>query len=149
MILNESEFYKKYCEGNKRYQQLPDESLEKYQERYSRLFNHDYYWYKKRTMLDWYKTVIVQYMHYHLVERCSRGITTSDVHPNETFYNYLLNDYEVHQIPRMIYDSSKKMYVPYIQSPFLIPDSEKRLAEEIKAIKKRTLRAERERYYRS
>lgn len=148
MILNQSEFYVKYCEGNKRYQQLSGESLEAYHERHRRLFDYDYYWYKKRAMLDWYKTVIVQYMHYHLIERCAKGITTSDVHPNETFYNYLLNGYKVHQVPRMIYDSAQKRYIPYAQNSFLIPDSEIRLGEEIQAIKKMTLPSERAKYYR-
>ena len=131
MILNMSEFSEMYCEG-----------------RYRRNIDCDYHWYKKNTMLDWYKTVIVQYMHYHLVERCKKGITTSDFKPNETFYNYLLNDFEIHQIPRMIYDNDKKMYVPYIQNEFLIPDSELRLKEEINAIKKLVPLKEREKYYR-
>lgn len=107
-----------------------------------------YYWYKKGMMLDWYKTVMVQYMHYHLIERCKKGITTSDLRPNETFYNYLLNDFEIHQIPRMVFDNDKKMYVPYVCNEFLIPDSELRLQEEIQSIKRLVPLKERSKYYR-
>lgn len=62
-------------------------------------------------------------MHYHLIERCEKGITTNNLRPNETFYKYLLNDFTIHQIPRMVYDNTKKMYIPYEQNSFLIPNS--------------------------
>ena len=89
MSLNEPEFYQKYCKGKKIYQRDANETDEQYRERNNRHFKYDYHWYKKDLMLDWYKSVIVQYMHYHLIERCQKGITTSDLTPYETFYNYL------------------------------------------------------------
>lgn len=130
MILNEPEFYDKYCEGK------------------NKDFEYHYHWYKKSIMLDWYKTVIVQYLHYHLIERCEKGITTCDTKPYETFYNYLLNDFTIHQIPRMIFDYDKKMYIPYNQNEFIITDTELRLKEEIQAIKKHVPLKERSKYYR-
>lgn len=130
MILNEPEFYEKYRKGK------------------NRDFDYTYHWYKKEIMLDWYKTVIVQYMNYHLIERCKKGITTCNVRPYETFYNYLLNDFEIHQIPCMIFDNEKKMYVPYSQNEFLVSDSELRLKEEIQAIKRLVPLRERSKYYR-
>ena len=48
----------------------------------------------------------------------------------------------------MIYDNTKKMYVPYEQNQFLISDSELRLKEEIQAIKKLVPKNERAKYYR-
>ncbi len=130
MILNEVEFHEKCKKGNV----IDSES--------------DYYWYRKRVMLDWYKSVIVQYIHYHLIDRCEKGITTSNLRPYETFYNYLLNDFKIHQIPCMTFDPEKKKYVQYSQNEFLIPDSEIRLREEIKSIKRLVPLEERSRFYR-
>lgn len=48
----------------------------------------------------------------------------------------------------MIYDNNRKMYISYIQNPFLVPDSELRLKEEIQAIKKLVPLNERKKYYR-
>lgn len=148
MSLNSSEFYRKFCKGRDSYQRKSDETEEQYRERHKRFFEYNYHWYKKNLMLDWYKTVIVQYMHYHLVERCQKGITTCDLKPYETFYNYLLNDFTIHQIPRMIYDDTSKMYVLYKQNKFLVSDSELRLKEEIQSIKKLVPPKERSNYYR-
>lgn len=134
--LNESEFYQQFCQGRHLYQKKSDETEEQYQERHKRFFEYDYYWYQKHLMLDWYKSVIVQYMQYHLIERCKKGITTCTSRPYETFYNYLLNDFIIHQIPCMIYDNNKRMYIPYVQNSFLVSDSELRLKKEIQAIKK-------------
>lgn len=142
MSLNEPEFF---TEVSKMYHREPNETEEQYYERRKRSFKYNYHWYKKRLMLDWYKAVIVQYMHYHLVERCKKGITTSSLKPYETFYNYLLNDFEIHQIPYMIYNETKKMYVPYNPFP---TDSELRLKDEIQAIKKLVPINERPKYYR-
>lgn len=148
MSLNKPEFYQSFCKVRKIYQKQSDETEEQYHERHERFFEYDYYWYLKNLMLDRYKTVIVQYMQYHLVERCKKGITTCDSKPYETFYNYLLNDFTIHQIPSMIYDNNRKMYISYIQNPFLVPDSELRLKEEIQAIKKLVPLNERKKYYR-
>lgn len=148
MSLNEYEFCQQFCKEKKSYQRNLDETEEQYRERYNRFLRYDYYWYQKHLMLDWYKTVIVQYMHYHLVERCNKGITTCNLKPYETFYNYLLNDFTIHQIPCMIYDNNKKMYIPYEQNQFLVLDSELRLKEEIQAIKKLVPLSKRAKYYR-
>lgn len=138
-VLNQSEYYDLFF--SKRQEDYSKESI-------GSIVSSDYKWYKKRLMLDWYKTVIVQYMHYHLIERCNKGITTSDVKPYETFYNYILNDFEIHQIPRMIFDSEKKMYVPYMRSEFLIPESELILKQELDSIRKLVPLCERHKYYR-
>ena len=148
MILNEYEFYQKYCKILQKYQRNINETEEQYKKRTDSWFEYDYYWYKKELMLEWYKTVIVQYLHYHLIERCQKGITTSDLTPYETFYNYLLNDFTIHQIPRMVYDNEKKMYIFYEQNNFLVTDRELRLKEEVQAIKKYVPINEREKYYR-
>ena len=63
-------------------------------------------------------------------------ITTSSFKIYETFYNYLLNDFTIYQVPKMIYDGDKKMYVMHKQNEFFIPDNELRLKEEIQSIKK-------------
>ena len=130
MLLNEAEFFDGYCSNT---------TID---------FEGKYHWYKKDAMLDWYRVVIVQYMHYHLIERCQKGITTTCTNPYETFYNYLLNDFVIHQIPRMIFDESKKRYVPYEQSKSFIADSELRLKDEILAIKKLVPPKDRYKYYR-
>lgn len=74
MSLNKPEFYQSFCKVRKIYQKQSDETEEQYIERHERFFEYDYYWYLKNLMLDWYKTVIVQYMQYHLVERCKKEL---------------------------------------------------------------------------
>lgn len=143
MSLNEPEFFEKFC--LKACPKGFNETEEQYYERRRHIVKYNYHWYKKKLMFDWYKTVIVQYMHYHLVERCKKGITTSSLRPYETFYNYYLNDYAIHQIPYNIYDEDKKMYVTYAPFP---SDSELRLKEEIQAIKTLVPISERSKYYR-
>lgn len=127
---------------------LTDEMIDKLYDKYWAYSGDEYGLYLVSLKLDWFKSVIVQYMHYHLVERCGRGITTSDLKPYETFYNYLLNDFTIHQIPRMMYDKDKKMYVSYEPKEYMLPDSELRLKEEIDAIKKFVPLEKRSKYYR-
>ena len=143
-ILNQAEYNDLYLKD--KIQQYKDKGYS--DETIRRIISSEYTWYKKRLMLDWYKTVIVQYMHYHLIERCNKGITTSDPKPYETFYNYLLNDFNIHQIPRMIYDNERKMYIPYTRNEFFIPERELILKEEIESIKKLVPPNERYKYYR-
>lgn len=145
MYLNEYEYFSQYDIALYQIQENEDEAMKKQRKL---LEEFDYIWYKKKLIMDWFKSVVVQYLHYHSIERCGNGITTSDLTPYETFYNYILNDFTIFQIPRMIYDPAAKIYVPYQQNPFLVPDSELRLQEELQAIKKLVPKNERWRYYR-
>lgn len=111
-------------------------------------FNVEYSLYKDRILVDIFKNVMIQYLGYHSIERVPKTITTSAVNTYEVFYNYILNDFKIQKLPRMVYDITKKMYVPYDLNQFLIPDSELRLKEELQAIRKLVPLNERSKYYR-
>ena len=139
-IMNELEFF------NCQFIQRPDESDEEFNQR-----KHDkyyYHWYQKHMILDWMKDVYVEYLGYHYVARTPRTIYTSNFNIYETFYNYLLNDFTIYRLPKMIYNPQLKRYEENIQNEFYIPDSELRLKDEIHSIKRLVSQDERYKYYR-
>lgn len=77
-----------------------------------------------------------------------RTITTSKFDIYETFYDYILHDYTIIQIPKEIYDEKEERYIEYKQNPFLISDKEYRLKEELFSICKNYSIEEREAFIR-
>lgn len=155
IIMSESEFYEKVFlpldEKRKQlYPKLPEEEEEEYWYRIpaSYQFETQYEWYKQKRILEILKDVMVRFMGYHYVARTPRTIYTSDMRIYETFYNYLLNDFTIYRLPKMIYNPTIKQYEENEVNHFFTPDSELRLRDEIEAIRKRVPREERGRYYR-
>lgn len=111
-------------------------------------FELEYSIYKDKILVDILKEVVIQYLGYHSVERIPKTITTSEPNIYETFYNYLLNDFEIFKLPRMNYDSKEKRYIEHEYNEFFISDKELRLKEEINSIKKLVPLKERSKYYR-
>ena len=111
-------------------------------------FNIEYEIYKDKILTEIFKNVMIQNLGYHSIERVPRTITTSSLNIYETFYNYLLNDFLIFQMPKIIFDPKKKKYVKQNLNEFFLPDSELRLRDEIQAIKKLVPIKEREKYYR-
>ena len=70
---------------------------------------------------------------YHHMQ--SKTILTSKFNPYETFYNYLLMDWNVQVIPKRIYNYKTQKFEEYGLSEFFVPDSELRLKEEVLSIK--------------
>lgn len=132
------------------YPKKENETAEQYKYRTPSYYHYDYQYerYIDIQLLNLLKEVFISYLGYHSVERIPRTITTSEFKIYETFYNYLLNDFNIFQIPKMIYDQDKKMYVEQKQNEFFVPDSELRLKEEIQSIKKLVPKKERYKYYR-
>lgn len=90
-------------------------------------------WERNRLLKD----ILVQACNYDALEsQVYRGITTSKFNIYETFYDYLLHDYRIFQIPKKIFDEQEGRYVDYSMPEVMIPDSELRLKEEIEAIRK-------------
>ena len=111
-------------------------------------FKIEYGMYQDKILVDVFKNVMIQNLGYHSVERTPKTITTSSFRIYETFYNYLLNDFTIFQMPKMIFEPKEKRYVQYEQNEFLIPDSELRLKDEIQSIRKLVPLQERSKYYR-
>lgn len=111
-------------------------------------FKMEYEIYKDKIFADVFKNVMIQYLGYHSVERVSRTITTSTSCIYETFYNYLLNDFTIFQIPKMKFNPEERKYVSQNFNEFFLPDSELRFRDEIQAIKKLVPRENRIKYYR-
>lgn len=92
----------------------------------------DFYYGRNRLLKD----VLVQACNYDSIEsQLYRAITTSKFNIYETFYDYILHDYTIYQIPKKIYDKEQEKYVDVCQSEFFIPDSELRLKQELDAIR--------------
>lgn len=153
-IMSEREFYEKEFkpidEERKRLypQSINDESYMEWCVPPYYHFDVQYEAYKRKRILEVLKDVMISYMGYHYVARTPRTIYTSDTNVNETFYNYLLNDFNIISLPKMIYNPSLKMYEKYERSPFLVSDREERLGMELNAIRKKIPRNERTQFYR-
>lgn len=147
---SERDFAPIYAECLKLYPKKENETPEEYKYRTPFYYHEDFLYrdYLENQLLDLLKETLISYLGYHSVERIPRTITTSEFKIYETFYNYLLNDFNVFQIPKMIYDPDKKIYVEQKQNQFFVPDSEIKLKEEIQSIKKLVPRNERYKYYR-
>ena len=95
------------------------------------------------------KEILVQACNYDSIEsQLPKTITTSKFNVNEAFYDWLLMDYTVCQIPKKIYSEDEEKYVDWEQPDFLKTDKELRLGEEIQAIKKLVPLNQRNRYFR-
>jgi hypothetical protein len=95
------------------------------------------------------KEILVQACNYDAIEsQLIRTIITSKFNVNETFYDLLLMDYKIFQIPKKVYDEKEGKYIVWTQSDFFISDSEERLGKEIQAIRKQVPRNERYKYFR-
>lgn len=154
-IMTTNEFYEKCFrpidERRKRlYPRQPDEDDYRYWCHVPSLYNLEdaYRQYKLKRILEIIKDVMVRYLGYHYVARVPRTIYTSNFKIYETFYNYLLNDYTIYQLPKMNYDINQKKYVEQMQNEFLVSDSELRLKQEIQSIKRLVPLNERSKYYR-
>ena len=96
------------------------------------------------------KDILVQACNYDSIEsQLYRTITTSKFNIYETFYDYILNDYTIHQIRKKVYDEEQEKYIDYQQSPFMISDKELRLKEELESIRKNVPLDERKQYCKS
>lgn len=94
-------------------------------------FDDAYTLYKNDMLVHLLKSVFVEYLGYHAVERVKRTITTSSLHPYEEFYEYIDRGFTIMQISKMIYNPDERRYEEYRQNEFLIPDKELRLRDEL------------------
>lgn len=96
------------------------------------------------------KDILVQACNYDSIEsQLYRTITTSKFNIYETFYDYILHDYKIYQIPKKIYDEQQEKYVDWQQSPFMVSNKELKLKAELEAICKTVPLEERKQYCRS
>lgn len=104
-------------------------------------------WYGRDVTL---KSVLVQACDYDSVESARyRTITTSKANIYETFYDYILHDWEIFQIPKKIYNENLQQYVDWKQSEWFVSDKELRLKDELESICKEVPLEERGQYCRS
>ena len=69
------------------------------------------------------KSILVQACNYDSVERqLYRTITTSKFNIYETFYDYILHDYKIFQIPKKVYNEELEEYIDWEQPEWLISD---------------------------
>lgn len=96
------------------------------------------------------KSILVQACGYDSIEsQVYRTITTSKHNIYEIFYDYILHDYKVVQIPKKVYDENLQQYVDWYQSEWFLSDKELRLKDELKAICNKVPLEERDQYCRS
>lgn len=95
------------------------------------------------------KSVLVQTCDYDAIEsQRYRTITTSKFNIYETFYDYILHDYEIFQIPKKVYDKESEKYIDWRQSEWFVSDKELRLKDELESICKNVPLEERDQYRR-
>lgn len=130
---------------------------------------------KEIILKDHFKDICVQYLGYDSLERFSpngrrikvphrewlitkgptnfqktpRIITSSAPNPKERFYNYLLMDWDVHILPRYMFNEQTGMYEKEPEYlGFHYSDKEEILAKEIASIKKLVPLEDRPKYFR-
>jgi len=81
------------------------------------------------------KDILVQACGYDAVEsQLYRTITTSKFNIYETFYDYILHDYKIFQLPKKIYSEKEERYMDWVQPDWYVPEKELRLKAELEAI---------------
>ena len=128
-----------------------------WKENYSNLdFYEDY---QIIQLMSYFKDIMVMYLGYDSIERRLtldsssftkyKSITTSCTNPNEKFYNWLLMDWNVQRIPRMMWNEQEKRFIrenpilPYYQT-----EKEEILGKEIQSIQKEIPKQYRKEYFR-
>lgn len=91
---------------------------------------------------------VVQLAHLDKVEKLPLTITTSRVEIYEHFFNYLLMDFNVRQIPAVVFNEEKGDFCYYRPDELITLGTERELEEEIKLIKKYIPLSERHNYFR-
>lgn len=152
-FMNRAEFYDKAFiyiarEFSKLYESKTNNHYNQYSIPKYYDFEFQYQRYIDTELLNLLKEVFICYLGYHSVERIPRTITTSTFNIYETFYNYFENNFNIVQLPKMIFDSNKKMYIEHSINEFLIPDKELRLRDEIQSTKRLIHSKEKSKYYR-
>lgn len=128
--------------------------------------NENYERYVKFVLMQYFKDICVTMLGYDSIERfepngkvvnpCKKDseiepriITTAHLNVNERYFNYLLMDWKVHRLERYSFNSKTGIYEK--ESSFLTnyeTDKEKRLEDEIIAIKKLVPSNERKKFFR-
>ena len=94
---------------------------------------------------------LVQMVGFNKIETMlKKTITTSNLNINETFFNYLIMDWSVQQIPRFIVDKNRRKLIKIEPSDFSLANNcglERALKREIQLIKKLVPLNERESYF--
>lgn len=87
--------------------------------------------------------LLVSFFGCHLITRLDREILTSEI-DYHCFYNYLLNDFKITNVGKLVYDKNEKKYkhiYPIVRNEYLY--------DEIKRIKKEVKEDEIELFYKS
>ena len=117
-------------------------------------FKEQYYWLDSIFMKKYFSfgkdfsmDYLVQLLNYDKVERLPRTITTSKVTINEPFFNYLIMEFTIVQIPKVAFDETIEDFNYIYPNNFIQFDSEKRYEEEIHLIKRYVPLSERPKYF--
>ena len=90
----------------------------------------------------------VQTMNFDKVEsQLKRTITTSKINIYESFFNYLIMDFDIISIPKIIYYEGQNKFLQMTDNEFITTSKEKDFEEEVKLIKKYVPYNERKRYF--
>ena len=99
--------------------------------------------------IDILKSILVQACNVDSIELVwPNTICTSKFNIYETFYNYLIMDYNVQIVPKRIFNKENGVFIDYKYNEFLVPDSELRLKDEVTSIRKLVKKDERYKYFR-
>lgn len=91
----------------------------------------------------------VQTMDFDKVEsQLRKTITTSKINIYESFFNYLIMDFDIINIPKIIYREDENRFIQMKHNEFITTSKEKELEEEVKLIKKYVPYNERKKYFR-
>ena len=91
---------------------------------------------------------VVRTFYFDKIEtQVNRTITTSRININETFFNYLIMEFDVVSIPRIILNKDQNIFMKKISDNFIETATEKEYEDEIRLIKKYIPFNERYKYF--
>lgn len=97
---------------------------------------YKYIFYLEDAMLNLIKETFIMYLGYHSIERVKKTITTSELNIYETFYNYLLNDFIIFKMPKMMYDEKEKNILDILLITIIYQAKNKYLNKKLILLKK-------------
>ena len=133
-------------------------------------FYYDYY---VMELMSHFKDILVQYLGYDSIERATpdsdlnifnnlyepsygyrfsknpKTILTSSPNPNERFYNWMINDWNIKRVPRMYWNEEEKRFIEEDPSMALYQtEKEEILGKEIESIRREVPKQYRKEYFR-
>ncbi len=100
------------------------------------------------SLIDSYLDIVVMVLGFDKIEsQVKRMITTSKVNIYQEFFNYLIMDFDIYQLPKIVFDEKKNKFKKVTPNKFILSREEREYQKEVELIKRKVLYKERGKYF--